>query len=89
MLTFDGAPDQAAGPLDEGKLVREAALQQHAHTEVSGYISHGDQRHVFSDAQMHQVVGFDQNKESPGGRRLDLGELTPEVLDKHLAQTFV
>ena len=36
-------------------------------------------------AQMHQVVGLDKDKESPGRRCLDLGKFAPEVLDKHFA----
>jgi hypothetical protein len=40
-------------------------------------------------SQIHQVVGLDQDKESLCRRRLDLGELAPEVLDIYLVQMFV
>ena len=62
MLALDGVPDQATSAFDESDLVRKAALQQDTDAKVSGHVGHCDQRHVFSDAKVHELVGFDQDE---------------------------
>jgi hypothetical protein len=62
MLALDGVPDQTTSAFDESDLVRKAALQQDTDAKVSGHVGHCDQRHVFGDAKVHQLVGFDQDE---------------------------
>ena len=87
MLALDGVPDQPTSTFNESNLVRKAALQQDTDAKVSSHVGHCDQRHVFSDAQMHQLVGFDQYEEGLGRRTLDFGELALKVLDKDIVQS--
>ena len=87
VLAFDGLPDQPTGALDESDLVREAAFQQDTDAKVASHIRHCDQRHVLGDAQVHQLVGFDQDEERLGRWSLDFGELAFEVLDENIMQT--
>jgi hypothetical protein len=62
MLALDGVPDQATSAFDERDLVRKAALQQDPDAKVSSYVGHCDQRHVFADAKVRELVGFDQDE---------------------------
>src|SRR5579863_8439682 len=87
MFALDGVPDQATSAFDESDLVRKAAFQQDTDAKVSGHVGHCDQRHVFGDAQVHQLVSFDQDEESLGRWSLDLGELALKVLHENFLQT--
>ena len=89
VLALDRPPDQATGPLGEGHLVRQAALQQDADPEVTAHIGHGDEGDILGDAQMHQVIGLDQDEQGLGGRGLDLGQLAPEVFEEDFLKPTV
>jgi hypothetical protein len=51
-LGFDDVTDQSLSPFDEGQMVAEATLKQHAHTMVTGNIGGRHQRDVFRRAHV-------------------------------------
>jgi hypothetical protein len=42
LLRFDEAMDQALGPFDEGQMIPQAALEQHADAMVAGNVGGRD-----------------------------------------------
>ena len=51
-LGFDDVTDQSLGPFDEGQMVAEATLKQHADTMVTGNVGGRHQRNVFRRSQV-------------------------------------
>jgi hypothetical protein len=87
MLALNGVPDQATGALNESELVREAAFQQDTDAKVARHVGHRDQRHVLGDAQVHQLVGLDQDENGLGRWRLDFAKFTPKILSEYVVKT--
>ena len=49
---FDNATDQTLCPFNEGQMIGEAALEQHANAMVAGNIRRSDESDVFRRAHM-------------------------------------
>ena len=53
---------------------------------MSSHVGHCDQRHVFSDAKVRELVGFDQDEYSLGRWSLDFSDLAFKVLGEDIMQ---
>jgi len=83
---FNEVSDQASCPFDKCEFVRKAALKQYAYTIMPNHVRRGDQRDIFADAEVNQVIGLGQNEKVPRYRRLDLRQLAAEILHEDLLE---
>jgi hypothetical protein len=86
-LTLDEVSDQAACSFDKRELVGKAALKQYADAVMSGRVGRGDKRDVLAYAEMNQMIRLGQDIQVPCQRRLDLGQLSPAVLEENFLKT--
>jgi len=79
--------EQPSGSFNEGEFVCEAALQQYTYAIVSGHVGRRNQRDIFADPDVGEVLCFGQNVQMSRNGSLNLAQFSSKFLDKDFLKT--